>query len=503
MINNGAARSDSNGRFCQNELIGIPSEDPGFLEEWYESITKLRFRNETDAIMSLKNEASIEKEYKSALEIAMRAGKRMRGLTTAECLAVTMYTVNDPPFYKTFNECCRKGSWADYEVFSTLLYSACQKLRNLDPVGKYQVLYRGLRTTTCNTLPGEFFWPQFTSTSMSKEIAEQFSQSWETILQFDSCIHGAKIGKLSMYEEETEVLITPFEAFDYKNERQRSDRRLQLYFGVCTNQPILKPQPYASTTLHEQRKQVENKKQYRTGGLNCQLKLKPLASFTPNAADLRLKTINEPKQKQSMTTSMAAPRLKFETINETKQHQRGVLKFQSKFEPWSASTPNIADLQLKTIDYPKKPFDSLNNPVSQYTSWSFLAANRNDPQQNFETVDETKHQSGDSSQSISRRSIAANMHDPKIKFKTVDKTKKHPSDHFKFQSQLKPWSSSTSNIAGLQLKITDQPKQHQTVVDDDQLQFSDRSTTTSITDSEKSSEFSGILSPKKNGKKGV
>ena len=275
----GTARLDSNTRFGQEELVGIPKEDPGYLRDWHSCITAKKFNNESEEIEFLRAEASTKEDYRLAFEKAAHAGKSVQGLTRAQCLAVTMYTVNDPPFNKTFNESCRNGFWRDYEIFSTLLYSACERLRYLDPIENSQVLYRGLMTDPNNMLPGEFFWPQFTSTSLAKEVADQFSMSSKTILIFDACVFGAKIDKLSVFGGEQEVLITPFEAFDYKNEMLNSDGQLQLQFAGCINQSLLNFPPTVHNTESgcQNNASVEQQKIHLDGG-NNQFLLQRLAS---------------------------------------------------------------------------------------------------------------------------------------------------------------------------------------------------------------------------------
>ena len=142
---------------------------------------------------------------------AMDLKKRATGLTPAECTAVTMYTCGEPAdYYVEFNKDCRDGEWEKYKIFSALLFSACMKLAKIHPIDPSEVLYRGLGTKLASPSK-EFFWGQFLSTTPSSNIANQFGQA--TKIEISQCKLGVRINKLSVFEDEQEILILPFEAF--------------------------------------------------------------------------------------------------------------------------------------------------------------------------------------------------------------------------------------------------------------------------------------------------
>ena len=236
------ARFDSSQRFAQDDLVVMPIENPKHLKDWHSYIARLEFSSETEEMEQLKSESSTDAEYRLAFDNAKYANKNVAGLTKAECIVVTMYTVNHPSFYKTFNDRCRAGNWGFYKVFSALLFTACTKLNKKYPIKETEVLYRGLNKEMSFSKSGKFYWPQFTSFSMSKEIAEQFSKSSNTILKLSSCVFGARIDDLSVYGKEYEVLISPFEAFHFISESKQNGQT-QMSVSGCRTQPFIKTGP--------------------------------------------------------------------------------------------------------------------------------------------------------------------------------------------------------------------------------------------------------------------
>ena len=199
-------------RFVADALVVVSYSDRSKVQQWYN-----RVENEvspTEELALMKDESMKIDEYRRAYDKAHEIKNSVDGLTRGECMAVTMYSLNDPMFYAKFNSDCRNGSWQYYQVYSALLFSACRKLAQKYPV--QQVLYRGLRAEASSPSSNQFFWPQFTSTSLDKGTAMKFSNgSTKTLLEFSSCRSGAKIEKLSVFGAEHEVLVLPFESFDY------------------------------------------------------------------------------------------------------------------------------------------------------------------------------------------------------------------------------------------------------------------------------------------------
>ena len=104
--------------------------------------------------------------------IRMYPRKRVVGLTKPECVAVIMFTLHDPDFYRNFNEDCSNGRWGKYKVFSACLFSACLKLAEKDPVR--QPVYRGVRNVQSSFKSTPFYWPQFSSASWRRQWRGNF-----------------------------------------------------------------------------------------------------------------------------------------------------------------------------------------------------------------------------------------------------------------------------------------------------------------------------------------
>lgn len=156
------------------------------------------------------------------------------GLTKAECVAVTMYTIEGNGFYRDFNNASAFGVWAPYRVYTSLLFSAVKKLAAIEPVPIHTRLYRGMRVACNRPSAKRVFWKTFTSTSLDQEMASYFGTS--TFYEFEpqATLFGARIKNLSLMSFEDEVLIPPFEVFNFvKADGQK------FYFSSSLTQDLL------------------------------------------------------------------------------------------------------------------------------------------------------------------------------------------------------------------------------------------------------------------------
>ena len=220
-------RSD---RFVTHSLKVVRVSQKEDQEEWFKSCTSFDVP-EDQQLERLRGE-SVDNgtTMKTAFEESLKIKKIVSGLSRAECVAVLMYTLEYPPYYKQFNKDCFSGQWKNHKVFSALLVSACVKLAKNDPVK--QKLYRGTDCHLESLGSTAFFWPQFSSSSLKEAEALKFANS--TVLEFSSCRYGAKIKQLSAFPNEEEVLILPFEAF--VNTQIKSPK---MYFTSCDDQPLM------------------------------------------------------------------------------------------------------------------------------------------------------------------------------------------------------------------------------------------------------------------------
>ena len=181
---------------------------------------------------SCKNGVIMLQAFEKSSEMFHRM-RRVRELTKAESVAIIMYTLHDPKFYVHFNKNCSSGQWKKYQVYSALLFSACLKLAEKDPVD--QLVYRGTGKIGMLSNSKSLYWPQFISASLNKSVAQAFAK--ETIV-FNTCQYGAKIKDLSAFPEEDEVLILPFEKF-VKTRIRRRDGNDMLCFESSDDQPLI------------------------------------------------------------------------------------------------------------------------------------------------------------------------------------------------------------------------------------------------------------------------
>lgn len=211
------------------------------IREWYEMV-RIPL-DETTSMKQLGNEAwnvtgkpgTRMNEY---LHRAISLNKSVSGLTRAECLVVTMYTDDNDAraFYREYNVASTNRIWQPYCIYTTRLMSALGKLAKIEPLPTNATLYRGISFRPETPRARRIFWKAFTSTSLDFQTANYFAGPYGTILVFQppASRHAAQIWKLSKFSMEKEVILLPFEAFDfwYANDRE-------LYFNISETQELL------------------------------------------------------------------------------------------------------------------------------------------------------------------------------------------------------------------------------------------------------------------------
>ena len=125
-----------------------------------------------------------------------------------------MYTTG---FYENYNAEFRSGKLKKFKVFTALLHSAVKKLSQKSVV----TVYRGV--SKAFTYPkSPFHFKQFTSTSFSEQVAKGFSETKKLqkfVLGPNSL--AAKIASLSELPFEQEILVSPFQAFQFDKEDEK------------------------------------------------------------------------------------------------------------------------------------------------------------------------------------------------------------------------------------------------------------------------------------------
>ncbi|XP_010704570.1 NAD(P)(+)--arginine ADP-ribosyltransferase 2-like [Meleagris gallopavo] len=142
-------------------------------------------------------------------------------LRREQAIAVLAYTAAGK-LYQQLNAATRRGGRSHHTYLQSyhfktlhfLLTQALQALRKSDPNECYNV-YRGVGGIRFTAEKGRAVrFGQFTSTSLNKEVANQFGR--DTFFEMKTC-HGVPIKQLSFFEYEDEVLIPPFEVFEITN----------------------------------------------------------------------------------------------------------------------------------------------------------------------------------------------------------------------------------------------------------------------------------------------
>ncbi|NXR89800.1 NRT2 ribosyltransferase, partial [Hypocryptadius cinnamomeus] len=145
----------------------------------------------------------------------------------AQAVAVMAYTMKY--LYKEFNAAVHVAGRSLHEYrnnfhFKTLhflLTQALVTLRHAQNVQCYHV-FRGVRDINFQARRGQKVrFGQFTSTSLSKEIAQHYGT--DTIFQLHTC-HGVNIQAFSYDRNNREVLIPPYETFEVTKVTQNGKR---------------------------------------------------------------------------------------------------------------------------------------------------------------------------------------------------------------------------------------------------------------------------------------
>lgn len=136
-------------------------------------------------------------------------------LFQAECIAIKMYTTD---FYESYNEEFRKGNLKKFLIYTSLLHSAVMKLSQ--QLKNVVNVYRGV-SKAFSYPKSPYHFKQFTSTSLSKEVAERFSET-KKLLKFEFNPNSliAKVAMLSQSPLELEFLVSPFQAIKFDREEE-------------------------------------------------------------------------------------------------------------------------------------------------------------------------------------------------------------------------------------------------------------------------------------------
>lgn len=139
------------------------------------------------------------------------------GLTKDEIYAIICYTLQKPPVYRYFNGDARKGyggDGMDFPILTYLLREACRKILATTPKEeRTKIVYRGNSVPFAAEVGQKVRFGSYTSTTANRKVADEF-QKTSTGTQFVIVTKiGAPIKMLSVFPEEEEVLLPPYEIY--------------------------------------------------------------------------------------------------------------------------------------------------------------------------------------------------------------------------------------------------------------------------------------------------
>ena len=138
-------------------------------------------------------------------------------LTRDEVFAIICYTLEDPPVYRFFNNDTRKGykgDGMDFPIISHLLREGCRKiLASLPEKSRTRTVYRGVGMQFSASVGQKIRFGSYTSATESKNVADEFMNGTSGTMFIAKTKLGAPLKLLSLYPNEEEVLVPPYETF--------------------------------------------------------------------------------------------------------------------------------------------------------------------------------------------------------------------------------------------------------------------------------------------------
>uniref|UniRef100_A0A8C5J222 NAD(P)(+)--arginine ADP-ribosyltransferase n=1 Tax=Junco hyemalis TaxID=40217 RepID=A0A8C5J222_JUNHY len=187
----------------------------------------------TEALPALNvSEFQENKEFSQAWVKAtvewQKRGSSSSPLSPAQAIVLMAYTMGD--VHKQLNLAVREAGrsrqeYRDHFHFKTLHLLLTQALQKLRRPHECPDVLRGVRTVQFNVIPGDKVrFGQFASSSLDKTVAQDYGNV--TMFEVHTC-HGADIQKFSFNQSEKEVLIPPFETFEF-TKVTREGKKVQI-----------------------------------------------------------------------------------------------------------------------------------------------------------------------------------------------------------------------------------------------------------------------------------
>ncbi|KAM4908188.1 erythroblast NAD(P)(+)--arginine ADP-ribosyltransferase-like [Sylvia borin] len=163
----------------------------------------------------LKNE-KFKENWKTATDQWQKRGSDPSPLTQDQAIALMAYTTNTTNLYREFSDAVREAGSSSQKYrnefhFKSLHFLLTSALQTLGHPNNCKNVFRGVKNYHFDVKKDDKVrFGQFASTSLSENVAQRFGQ--DTMFKVTTC-HGADIQKYSMYPDQKEVLIPPFETF--------------------------------------------------------------------------------------------------------------------------------------------------------------------------------------------------------------------------------------------------------------------------------------------------
>ncbi|XP_066061935.1 erythroblast NAD(P)(+)--arginine ADP-ribosyltransferase-like [Chamaea fasciata] len=163
------------------------------------------------------NNDKFYKDWLNATAQWQKRGSIRESLTPDQAIALMAYTMNEMKLYDRFNKAVQRAGRSSWEYqkkfhFKSLHFLLTRALQTLRHTNDCKNVIRGVKNYHFNVNKGDKVrFGQFASTSLSEKVAQNYGKA--TMFKVYTC-HGVDIQKFSMYPDEKEVLIPPFETFE-------------------------------------------------------------------------------------------------------------------------------------------------------------------------------------------------------------------------------------------------------------------------------------------------
>ncbi|XP_057606375.1 ecto-ADP-ribosyltransferase 5 [Hippopotamus amphibius kiboko] len=228
-------------RTQQAQTVTIQTLDlaPNTFDDAYVGCSK---EMEEEAVHLLEEEKAKNSLLRESWETAQKAWERRPpdpslppGFKTQHGTAIIVYTSSSKTLYEKLNQAVRTGgdsreSYMQHFPFKALHFYLTRALQLLRGSGKCsrepgQVVFRGVKDTHFEPkgLRDSVRLGQFASSSLNESVARRFGNA--TFFSLRTCF-GVPIYSLSVFPEELEVLIPPYEVFEVASFSQDGTRHL-------------------------------------------------------------------------------------------------------------------------------------------------------------------------------------------------------------------------------------------------------------------------------------